>query len=215
MSIIYKTLTHEYAQNAAELINICFPHMPDEDRYLEEDLIEMVEVFPNGTVLAINDDSQKVVGFGTGVFIDIDWRSLPETEKKLLGDYGMANHDPQGKFYYGSEFCVHPDFRGQGIGRKIYDYRKEVVVRSNKLGFFAASVLQGYVNYKDELDIETYFQKIKDGEIYDSTLSMQLRNDFQIVKPIQYFFEHSPSDHWTALIYWGNPILGTTDFNHI
>ncbi|MEM9774292.1 MAG: GNAT family N-acetyltransferase [Chloroflexota bacterium] len=215
MPIIFKNLTKELAPKVDNLSSLCFPGMPNDERYLEEDLVIMAELFPEGSIVAINEFNQNVVGFGAGIFIDLDWRKLPDTEEELLGDNGLANHNPNGKFYFGAEFCVHPDYRGQGIGRKIYDHRKEIVVRNNKFGFFAASVLQGYVNYKKNLDIETYFEKVESGEVYDQTLSMQLRNNFQIVKPIQYFLNHPPSDHWTAFIYWGNPVLGTTDFNNL
>ncbi|MEM8863195.1 MAG: GNAT family N-acetyltransferase, partial [Chloroflexota bacterium] len=204
MAITCTTLTKKYAQKAADLINICFPAMPD-DRYFEEELVMMADVFAEGSIIAINEANDQVVGFGTGLFLDVDWRNLPETENEMLGEHGLANHNPKGKFYYGTEFCVHPDFRSQGIGRRIYDQRKEVAVRNNKLGFFAASVLQGYVKYKDSLDIETYIDQVKNGQAYDPTLTMQLRNNFQVIKPIQYFFDHAPSDHWTAFIYWGNP----------
>ena len=97
----------------------------------------------------------------------------------------------------------------------MYDRRKEVIIRNNKLGFYAASVLQGYVDYKNKIDIHEYLKQVESREIYDPTLSMQLRNQFQIIKPIQNFFDHPPSDHWSALIYWGNPELSKTNFRDL
>ncbi len=216
MEIRYTTLTYDLAEPVAYLINSCFPDMTDDDRYVPEDLELMADIFAEGSIVALLGGKQEVVvGFGTGIFTDLDWRNLPETESEVLGELCVKNHDPAGKFYYGSEFCVHPDFRCQKIGRNIYDRRKEVVVRNKKVGFFAASVLQGYVDYKSGIGIDEYFRKIENREIYDPTLSMQLRNGFQIVKPIQNFFDHPPSNHWSALIYWGNPEMGKTDFREI
>ena len=144
MTISYTILNHDLAEPVADLINFCFPDMTDEDRYVPEDLILMADIFAEGAIVALKEPRKVVVGFGAGIFTDLDWRNLPERESEILGDFCIHNHDPNGRFYYGSEFCVHPNYRRQRIGRKIYDLRKEVIVRNKKWGFFAASVLQGY-----------------------------------------------------------------------
>ncbi|MEM9774293.1 MAG: GNAT family N-acetyltransferase [Chloroflexota bacterium] len=215
MAIIYTNLTKELAQQVDDLTALCFPDMPDDDRYVYEELMVMSDVFPEGAIVAINNTNNHVIGFGTGIMTDIAVDNIPPREHDILGDFGVKNHDMNGRFYFGSEFCVHPDYRGQGIGRRIYDHRKELVVKTNKLGFFAATVLQGYVNYKNDMDIHEYLEKVQSGHIYDPTLTMQIRNDFQVVRPIQYFFDHPKADHWCVLIYWGNPVLGKTDYRQL
>ncbi|MEM9774294.1 MAG: GNAT family N-acetyltransferase [Chloroflexota bacterium] len=215
MAIIFTNLNKGLAKQVDELTEICFPDMPDDNRYVYEELLVMSDVFPEGAIVALDDKNNRVVGFGTGIFTDIDHRNMPAREHDILGDYGVKNHTMKGSFYFGSEFCVHPDFRGQGIGRKIYDHRKEVVVRNNKIGFFAPAALQGFGNYKDKMDIHEYLEKVQGGEIYDSTLTMQIRNNFQVVRPMQDFFDHPKADNWCALIYWGNPVLGLTDFDKL
>lgn len=216
MEIRYTTLSHDLAEPVANLINSCFPDMTDDDRYVPEDLELMADLFAEGSIVALLTGRREVVvGFGTGIFTNLDWRNLPETESEVLGELCVMNHDPDGHFYYGSEFCVHPDFRCKKIGRNIYDRRKEVVIKNKKSGFYAASVLQGYADYKIKIDIHEYLKQVESREVYDPTLSMQLRNGFQIVKPIQRFFDHPPSDHWSALIYWGNPEMDKIEFGEI
>ena len=204
MEITYTTLTYELAEPVANLINSCFPDMTDDDRYVPEDLELMADLFAEGSIVALGGSRQIVVGFGTGIFTDFDTDNMPVEESEVLGHLCVGNHDPAGDFYYGSEFCVHPDYRCQRIGRNIYDKRKEVIVKNNKKGFYAASVLQGYTDYKDKVDVHQYLSMVENQTAYDPTLTMQLRNGFEIIKPLHNFFDHPPSNHWSALIYWEN-----------
>lgn len=203
--ITYTTITHQLAPAVAELVDLCFPDMPAIDKYSQEDLEEMAEVFPEGTIIALA--GEKVVGMGTGIFVDIDFNNLPETENQLLEVDGEFAHDPDGGYYYGSDFCVHPGYRGRGIGRGIYDRRKAVITNNNKVGFVAAAVLPGYADYKHNTDIDSYLAKVIAGEIFDPTLSMQMRNGFKVIRPIKDFFVYPKSDNWAALILWKNPNL--------
>ena len=101
--------------------------------------------------------------------------------------------------------AVHPDYRGRGIGRAIYERRKAVIKKYNKQGFVAAAVLPGYAEHEATLDIHTYLARVVAGELYDPTLSMQLRNGFQVLRPIPDFFVYPRSSNLSALIIWHNP----------
>ena len=203
--ITYTTITHQLAPAVADLVDLCFPDMPEIDKYTTEDLEEMAEIFQEGTIVALAGN--KVVGMGTGIFVDLDFDNLPETENQLLEVDGESAHNPNGAYYYGSDFCVHPEYRGQRIGRGIYDRRKEVVTNNNKVGFAAAAVLPGYAEFKHKLDIDSYLAKVIAGEFFDPTLSMQMRNGFEVIRPIKDFFTYPKSDNWAAIILWKNPNL--------
>jgi GNAT superfamily N-acetyltransferase len=101
--------------------------------------------------------------------------------------------------------AVHPDYRGRRIGREIYNRRKAVIQTYNKEGFVAAAVLPGYAQHEATLDIDTYLAKVVAGELFDPTLSMQLRNGFKVMRPIPDFFIYPRSSNWSALIFWPNP----------
>lgn len=198
-------ITPDLCEPVAELLEICFPNMPIEDQYTAEELCAQAAVFAEGTIVA--RAGKRVVGMGTGIFIDINFNDLPPTEFDLLYTDGQSNHRDNGAYYYGSDLAVHPDFRGRGLAREIYDLRKKLVIDRGKHGFAAASVLQGYVNFKAEFDPATYIAKVVAGEIFDPTLSVQLRNGFEVIRPLKDFFQHPPSDSWSALIVWPNPEL--------
>ena len=203
MSVItYTTLTPELCPGIEALIKVAFPQMPASDQYDLDDLLEMADLFPEGTPVAL--DGSQVVGFGTGILIDIDFDNLPATEHDLLFDdeQDLSRHNPAGAYYYGSDLAVLPAYRGRGIARQIYDRRKALVVEQGKQGFVAAAVLPGYREYKQALDIDTYLAKVVAGEHFDPTLSVQLRNGFKVMRPLKDFFTYPRSDNWSALIMW-------------
>lgn len=203
----YVPISYELCQPVADLIQLCFPDMPIEDQYSYEDLVEMAEIYPQGTVVVF-DDGQQVVGMGTGIMTDIDFENLPSTELQLLYDEnGVSRHNAAGDYYFGSDLAVHPKYRGKGIARRMYNWRKKEVTDNNKKGFVAAAVLPGYANHWDELTIDDYVAKVVAKKLFDPTLSVQLRNGFQVVKLIHKFFRFPRSKDWSALIYWENPNL--------
>lgn len=205
--ISYTILRHDLCPQLAELIEICFPDMPPEDQYDQGELEEMAEVFAAGTIVALDGD--KTVGMGTGIFTNVDFDHMPPTENDLLYTNDSSNHDDDGDFYYGSDMMVHPDYRGRGIGRQIYDRRKGLVLNNAKKGFVAAAVLPGYAEYKHQIDIHTYLGMVIKGEVFDPTLSMQMRNGFKVIRPLHNYFIYPKSDNWSALIYWENPEYST------
>jgi len=198
--ITYTILTPELCQPVVDLIHTCFPTVEPKDQHDLEDLQEAAEIFPEGTIIALDGD--KVIGMGMGCFLNVDFENLPDLEIDLLYTFDESNHDPDGNYYYGSDLAVHPDYRGQGIAREIYNRRKAVVVDNNKKGFAAAAVLPGYANHKQVMDIHTYVDQVIAGKLFDPTLSVQLRNSFRVVGLKHDFYNFPLSDNWCALILW-------------
>lgn len=203
-NITYQPIEQKYVRAVAELLRICFPLMPPEEQYNAKDLTELATVFPEGTVVAL--DGERIVGMGSGVFVTLDLDNMPPTEYDVLYDAdGTNNHTMDGLYYYGSDMAVHPDYRRRGIGRALYEQRKAVIRRYNRKGFVAAAVLPGYEHHQDTLNIQSYVDKVVAGELFDATLSMQLRNGFQVHQVIHDFYIYPRSNNWSALIYWLNP----------
>ena len=200
--ITYTILTPELCQPVFELIEICFPTMPPEEQHDIEDLEEAAEIFPEGTIVVLDGD--KVVGLGMGFFLNVDFDNLPPKETDLLYTLDESNHDPDADYYYGSDLAVHPDYRGRGIARQIYNRRKAVAIKHNKKGFAAAAVIPGYADHKHAMDIHTYMDKVIAGELFDPTVSVQMRNGFRVVKLVHDFFKFPLSDDWCAMILWEN-----------
>ena len=115
-----------------------------------------------------------MVGLGSGIYTHFDF-AHPQHTLVEVTDQG---HDREGEWYYGLDISVHPEYRGKGIGRKLYDARKALVQRDNKRGIVAGGLTPDFTKHKDSMSIEDYVDKICQGNLYDSTLSFQLRRRF-------------------------------------
>ena len=202
--IRYMPIQLEHVHGVKRVLDRCFPDMPPTEQYSIEELEELAEVFPEGTIIALDGD--KVVAMSAGSFVDLDFDNLPPRERDLLHDEdGISTHTPDGEYYYGSDIGVDPDYQGRGIARELYNRRKALVRTYNKRGFVAAGVLPGYEKHWDEMDIRTYVDKVIAGELHDPTLTVQLRNGFEVRALIKDFFIFPRSRNWSSLIVWDNP----------
>ena len=160
------------------LQKICLPNTPPEYHFDEKDVAEMARIFPEGAFVVL--DGEKVVGLGAGIFLDFDFEHTQLTLYELTGESACKNHNPDGAYYYGTDITVHPDYRRRGIGKRLYELRKEVVRRYNKKGIIAGGMLPGFVDHKAHISAAEYAQGVATGEFYDRTLTFQLENGFQL-----------------------------------
>jgi GNAT superfamily N-acetyltransferase len=142
-----------------------------------EGLLRHIEQFPEGIFIAETDG--LMIGFAITMRTN---RSPEEPALKWLdaigGDFVTA-HDPTGRWLYGVEFGVHPDYRKHGIGTRLYRTRFEFVKRLGLAGFYAGGMLQGYKDYYRQMTLQEYGRKVRAGEIIDPTLSMQIKRGFR------------------------------------
>jgi GNAT superfamily N-acetyltransferase len=169
---------------------------------IEAHFLSHCRIFPEGNFVAI--DEARVIGLGGGFFIDFDFDHPDHTFLEIIADGYYTNHDPAGVYYYGADISVHPDYRGRGLGRQLYEARKAMVRRHNKRGIVAGGLIPGFAAYKGKLTAEDYVAKVVSGELQDGTLSFQLRNDFVVRGVLQDYIEDSASDNWATLIEWVN-----------
>jgi GNAT superfamily N-acetyltransferase len=193
----------KYATALEQLQRICYPTLGEKELMIAEHFLSHCRVFPEGNFVGL--DGERVVGEGSGFFIDFDFDHPGHTFMEIIDGGYFTRHDPAGGYYYGADISVHPDYRGRGIGRMLYDARKAVVRRYNKKGIVAGGLIPGYARYKSMLTPHEYVDKVVAGELFDSTLSFQLRNGFQVRGLLQNYIEDSASDNWATLIEWVNP----------
>ncbi|NIW92244.1 MAG: GNAT family N-acetyltransferase [Phycisphaerae bacterium] len=87
----------------------------------------------------------------------------------------LSNHNPKGDWLYGADIGVLPAYRRRGIGRMLYEARQGLIRRLNLKGHVAGGMLKGYGPYKNQMSAEEYMEKLKTGEIFDPTVSVQLK----------------------------------------
>jgi len=199
----YVNIKEEHAERLEEFQKLCFPNVDPDELFHADELRHQARLFPEGTFVVLDGD--KVVGLGAGIFLNFDFDHPQHTLSGITGGAYYGGHNPDGEWYYGTDISVHPEYRRRGIGQELYNLRKAVVKQFNKQGIIAGGVLPGFHKVQDEMSVEEYVKKVVDGELYDSTLSFQLRNGFEVRGILEEYFPHPESGHYASLIVWENP----------
>jgi GNAT superfamily N-acetyltransferase len=191
-----------YASALAQLQKDCFPTLGEHERMTEAHFLRHCEIFPEGEFVVLAEE--KVVGLGSGFFMDFDFDHPDHTFQEIIAGGYYTNHNLDGEYYYAADISVHPDYRRRGIGRILYEARKDLVRRYNKKGMVGGGVLPGYVRYKGKLTVDEYVDAVVKGQIHDPTLSFQLHNGFVVKGLLENYIEDSASNNWATLIFWPN-----------
>lgn len=193
-------IEEQHCAQLEALQRLCFPTLGESELMLEAHFRSHWQIFPEGDFVAL--DGERVVGLGSGFFIDFDFENPDHSFQEIIAEGYYSNHDPNGDWYYGGDISVHPEYRGQGIGRLLYEARKDLVRRYQRKGIVAGGLIPGFVDYKSRMTAQEYVDKVVAGELYDSTLSFQLKNGFEVYGVIENYLVDSASDNWSSLIVW-------------
>jgi GNAT superfamily N-acetyltransferase len=197
------TLTKDLAGQCAALELAAFPYADPAELLSEDDIRAYADTFPEGFKVVLDGD--RVVGQGAGIFLDFDFDHPQHTIAGITGEHQCGNHDPDGNWYYGTDMATHPDYRRRGIGRMLYEARKDLVRKHRKLGIIAGGHMPGYAAHRHEMTTESYLDKVRDGELYDPTLTFQMENGFRIVTLLKGYLHDEMTGGDSALIVWDNP----------
>lgn len=205
--ITIATIRPYYFEQLEQLQRTCYPTLAAHELMCVEHFASQYQIFPEGQFVALaqSEQGERVVGQGSGFFIDFDLEHPQHTFKEICAGFYFTNHDPDGAWYYGADISVHPEFRRQGIGRMLYTARQELVKRHTKRGILAGGLIPGYAKHKGQLSVADYVEQVVAGHLFDPTLTFQLHNGFQVWGLIENYLEDSASDNWSTLIVWENP----------
>jgi len=184
-----------------------FPTADPADLYDEAELIYLADDFPEGSVIGFDGPGRTdPVAVGLGVRTHFDFDNPQHVLKELLEDAPTkSGDDPDGPWYYGTDIVVRPDYRRRGIGRELYDLRKQMCVDLNLAGIVAGGVIPGYAEHKHALSADEYITKVVAGELYDRTLTFQLENGFEARCALADYMRDPEVDNYASLIVWTNP----------
>lgn len=106
---------------------------------------------------------------------------------------------------YGIDIFIKPGFRGLRLGRRLYDYRKELCEKLNLKGIAFGGRMPNYHKYAGQLSPKQYIEKVKLKEIHDPVLSFQISNDFHPSKILKGYLEgDKASKEFAVLMEWDN-----------
>ncbi|HUX95743.1 MAG TPA: bifunctional GNAT family N-acetyltransferase/carbon-nitrogen hydrolase family protein [Bacteroidales bacterium] len=172
--------------------------------YWKENQIKiLLDIFPEGQVV-IKADNQ-IAGVALSIIVDYNSFGDNHTYKEITGNFRFNTHDPSGDILYGIDIFVKPEFRGMRLGRRLYDYRKELCERLNLKGIIFGGRIPNYFKYSEELTPRKYIEKVKTREIHDPVFNFQISNDFYPSKIIKNYLEgDKASNEYAILLKWDN-----------
>ena len=178
---------------------------PHEALYTDEYLQAHLDVFPEGQFVAVDVDTQEVIGMASTLMVDWSDYNFDASWEEITGDGSLTTHNPKGRTLYAADVMVHPAYQGRGIGKQIYAVRRDLAIRLRMLRIRAGARLPGYQKHADRLPAEDYVFAVVKGELYDPTLSFQLKRGFHVLAVLPDYLHNDPeSKNYAALIEWIN-----------
>lgn len=186
------------------LQSACFPPpFPAELLWRPEHIAAHLSRFPEGQWVA--EVGGAIVGSASACLISEPiWNAHCDWET-TVGGWDFSGHDPAGTTLFGADISVHPEFRGQGIGRALYGARFAVVRDLGVVRFGTACRMPDYREWTERnlgSRIEDYAQAVVNGEQIDRTLTPLLRYGLTFVGIAHGHMEDSDSGSAAAILEW-------------
>lgn len=201
-NIALEYLTIEDYEELKEAMIESYTTMPNA-YWKEHHIRKLIQTFPEGqVVLKVNN---QIAGCALSLIVEERLVENNHTYKEITGNYSFDTHNPSGNILYGIEVFIKPEFRGLRLGRRLYDYRKELCEKRNLKSIVFGGRIPNYHKYAAELSPKQYIEKVKHKEIYDPVLSFQIANDFHPSKVLRSYLEgDAASDGYAILLEWDN-----------
>lgn len=204
----------EHFSGIRALTELVYPGTPP---WSERQLQSHLDVFPEGQFVVVDDDSQVVIGMAASLIVWWDDYTFSENWLSFTDGGMFTNHDSvKGRTLYGAEVMTHPQMRGRGIGRVLYDARRALVESRGLLRIRAGARLRGYHHHAHAMSAEAYAIQVARGTLNDPTVSFQMKMGFHILAVVEGYLRHDPESlGWAAVIEWINEQVATpADWAH-
>ena len=196
----YLTLD-DYKELKEAMIQV-YASMPD-SYWRENQIKSLIDKFPEGqVVIKINGD---LAGCALSIILDYDKFDDEHTYEDITGNFTFDTHDSEGDVLYGIDVFIKKEYRGLRLGRRLYDYRKELAEKLNLRGIAFGGRIPNYHKYAATLTPKQYIEKVKRKEIHDPVLNFQISNDFHPSKILNGYLEgDGNSGEFAVLLEWDN-----------
>ncbi len=176
------------------------------EHYLSADMVRgQISSFPEGQFVA--EYNGEIVGHCATFIINGDVALKPHSWRSITGNGFASRHDPDGDYLYGMEVCVDEQYRGQRIGQRLYDARKQLCQDLELKGIIFGGRLPNLARrIKACKTPEGYVEKALNKEIRDPVLGFQTRNGFEVIGILKaYLPSDKPSLGYATHMLWRNP----------
>lgn len=192
---------NDYQELKAAMIK-AYTSMPN-SFWKEAQIKALIDLFPDGQVVIIIDG--ELAGCALSIIVDYNQFEEHHTYREITGNYSFDTHSIEGDVLYGIDVFIKPEFRGLRLGRRLYDYRKELCERLNLKGIAFGGRIPNYHKYAEEISPKEYIAKVRRKEIHDPVLNFQISNDFHPSKVLKGYLEgDEASNEFAVLLEWDN-----------
>lgn len=195
---------HDMVYQLEAIQRASFPTLAEDEIITAAHYAAHIDRFPEGQ-LAVVTGAGRVVACSTDLRVRVDLDHIEHRYIEAVGHNWLGTHDPHGDWLYGADIGVLPEYRRRGLARQLYEARRALVRRLNLRGHVAGGMLKGYGGYRHRMSAEAYVARVMAGELFDPTLSVQLRCGFQVHGIIHDYVSDPSCDNKAAFIIWRNP----------
>ncbi len=202
--ITVRNVIHEDIPKIVELQKAAFPYMAAEGViWKPEHLASHIKIFPEGQFCV--EYENNIIGSCSSLIIKLVPEHKQHTWKEACGDSFFKNHDSSGDTLYAADISTHPNYRRLGVASKIYQARKDLVIRKNLRRIVGGGRLFNYCEHANTITPEDYVASIMKGQIQEPVLAFQLRNGFKFIKILPNYLKDPRSLNYATFIEWKNP----------
>jgi len=187
-----------HAVELEALQRIVFPTLDADELILAVHYLRHLEVFPEGQFVITQND--KVIGMTTTMRSDFDFNHYHHTFKETIAGGWLTNHNPDGKWLYGLDAGVHPDYRGKGLSRHLYRARHELAKDLGLKGQVTVGMMNGYGAVSNGISGEQYFKELLEGKRTDPTITPQMKVGFEPLALIPDYLNDPACGNYGVLI---------------
>jgi ribosomal protein S18 acetylase RimI-like enzyme len=198
--ITYHPLSESIIAGAVALQRACFPPpFPEDLLWQPHHLLQHLEVFPEGQFAAL--DGEKVVASCTNLRVsDAAWDSHLDW-MTTTGGPTLAAHTPAGGTLYGVDISVHPDYRGRGIARTLYQMRYDLVCDMALARYGTACRMPDYAA-SGMVSVADFAAAVARGDCTDRTLTPLLKMGLVFEGIIENYMDDEESGNAGAILSW-------------
>lgn len=200
MSFVVRPLAPGDLDGVVALQQACFPQpFPQEHLWQRAHLSAHLERFAAGQFVAVAEG--RVVGSASSAIIGESTWQAQLGWADTLGGFGFEHHDPDGSTLYGADISVAPEFRGQGVGRALYQARFDLVRALALARYGTACRVPGFSS-SSIADPSAYVDQVVSGGRSDRTLTPLLRYGLRVVDVLRGYMPDEESGDAAALLEW-------------